>query len=324
MEYLPESRSSYGYVNESERNVHVWCSLVQTSKSRQFRNQPTLGLIGGCFVRTTDGLEIYVFYKWLNKIIVNIDPRSLVLFPCSNDPRLISPLQIGPLSMPSMPFLPRDSQSCLREGHYLLFQRTARGYQAVWPDLVDFEFVRRSVTRSQSCTPSPNKPVRDTTTRRLVRQRDQACKATGQRAHARSRGANFTGLEVAHIFPISGANTHEWKSGMGGSTSALVQSTKLADRPLNAILLRADVHAFFDDYQWSVLIEQGNTLRTVRFEKSGASFLDDYESSIDLNSATLGTIEGPSLPLLDHHLFIALSSHVRGFGRRRRADVTMI
>jgi hypothetical protein len=41
---------------------------------------------------------------------------------------------------------------------------------------------------------------------------------------------------------------------MGASARALVQTTKLADRPLNAILLQADIHTFFDDYQWSVLV----------------------------------------------------------------------
>jgi len=82
MEYLPESKSTYGYVNESERNVHIWCSIVKASTNAKFRGQPTLGLIAGglgtfsdkysvsstlgCFVR---GLPIYVFYKWLDMIL---------------------------------------------------------------------------------------------------------------------------------------------------------------------------------------------------------------------------------------------------------------
>ena len=41
---------------------------------------------------------------------------------------------------------------------------------------------------------------------------------------------------------------------MSDATKSLVLTTKLADRPLNAVLLRADVHAFFDDYQWSIWV----------------------------------------------------------------------
>lgn len=46
MEYLPEADS---YINESERNVHVWCSIVRpcTYNSKNLMNKPTLGLIAG-------------------------------------------------------------------------------------------------------------------------------------------------------------------------------------------------------------------------------------------------------------------------------------
>jgi hypothetical protein len=44
MEYRPEP---YGYINESERNVHVWCSLVISCSDPDFRGRATLGLIAG-------------------------------------------------------------------------------------------------------------------------------------------------------------------------------------------------------------------------------------------------------------------------------------
>jgi len=47
MEYLPEARSDGSYVNESERNVHVWCSWAKRCSDRQFFGKTTLGLIGG-------------------------------------------------------------------------------------------------------------------------------------------------------------------------------------------------------------------------------------------------------------------------------------
>jgi len=49
MEYLPEADSNGSYINESERNVHVWCSIVRpcTYDSKNLINKPTLGLIAG-------------------------------------------------------------------------------------------------------------------------------------------------------------------------------------------------------------------------------------------------------------------------------------
>jgi hypothetical protein len=36
--------------------------------------------------------------------------------------------------------------------------------------------------------------------------RDKRCLITGQAAAKRARGGNFTGLEVAHIFPLMGVS----------------------------------------------------------------------------------------------------------------------
>jgi len=49
MEYLPEADSNGSYINEFERNVHVWCSIVRpcTYNSKNLMNKPTLGLIAG-------------------------------------------------------------------------------------------------------------------------------------------------------------------------------------------------------------------------------------------------------------------------------------
>lgn len=47
MEYLPEARSDGSYINESERNVHVWCSSIKRSSYAQFSGKATLGLIAG-------------------------------------------------------------------------------------------------------------------------------------------------------------------------------------------------------------------------------------------------------------------------------------
>ena len=59
MEYLPEADSNGSYINESERNVHVWCSIVRPCSydSKKFMNKPTLGLIAG-------ELGIFIAHNW--------------------------------------------------------------------------------------------------------------------------------------------------------------------------------------------------------------------------------------------------------------------
>lgn len=45
----------------------------------------------------------------------------------------------------------------------------------------------------------------------------------------------------------------EW-SILTESEKALVNDRQAADQPHNAMLLRADIHSLFDDYQWSVWV----------------------------------------------------------------------
>lgn len=50
-----------------------------------------------------------------------------------------------------------------------------------------------------------------------MRTRDQKCRVLGQRAHARARGTNFTGLEVAHIYPIGWIDKVSLSNQLAGS-----------------------------------------------------------------------------------------------------------
>jgi hypothetical protein len=95
---------------------------------------------------------------------------------------------------------------------------------------------------------------------------------TGQEVPARDRGGNFTGFEVAHIFPLMAANDVStnfinsiyltfsfftqplWKELVPESARHQVASRQLADNPHNAMLLRADIHKLFDDFQWSIWV----------------------------------------------------------------------
>jgi hypothetical protein len=55
MEYLPEANPDGSYMNESERNIHVWCSATKRCTKRGFTGKYTLGLVAGT-----------VLYIWLS------------------------------------------------------------------------------------------------------------------------------------------------------------------------------------------------------------------------------------------------------------------
>lgn len=238
MEYILEN-----YHNESERNVHVWSSIMRESTARG--HQHTLGLIGGCYIRGT--FPVSVFYKWLRPIVDvpdNVIP-TLVLISCP-DPRTLVPFPLGtiPIHRDGHALL-QDSNEPLQPGHYMLYKSNviARRYEGLWPKLIPDAFKRRSRTASQTGTASPtasSKKSRNDHTRNHVRLRDRKCWVTGQAASSRSRGGNFTGIEVAHIFPLMGVDTNSgWTNGWTQSMRNLVLTREIADRPHNAILLQA-------------------------------------------------------------------------------------
>lgn len=316
MEYLPEADS---YINESERNVHVWCSIVRpcTYNSKNLMNKPTLGLIAGCYVHS-EGLPVSVFYIWLDRImkLEKHEIGNMALFRCPKDPRTMS-FPMGPIPLPQEPPLARTLRSSVNEGHYVIYlhDKQHNNFVPAWPQLVPAQFKRRSRSPSQTCTPSPSgTPSRNTGTRIAVRMRDKCCLITGQAAVKRARGGNFTGLEVAHIYPLMGVGVPEWTATLSASARAQVLTRQAADRPHNAMLLRADIHSLFDDYQWSIWSEQG-IHKIVRFEKSGATVLEQYPTA-NLRPSSLNTTDPCNMELLLAHLHVALLIHVRGVGKR--------
>ncbi|KAF8512698.1 hypothetical protein JB92DRAFT_266126 [Gautieria morchelliformis] len=306
MEYLPEADLNGSYINESERNVHVWSSMVKACShdSKNFFKKPTLGLIAGCYIH--DGwLPVSMLYNWLDRIMRLEEPEigNMALFRCPMDPRKVS-FQVGNIACPGGPPLQNTPTSMVQEGHYMIYRynKELNSFVPVWPQLITAKFKRRSPSPSQTCTPSPSRTL------------TRCCVVTGQAAVQRARGGNFTGLEVAHIFPLMGVGIPEWTATLSASTRAQVLTRQAADRPFNAILLRADVHSLFDDYQWSIWFAQGIP-KIVRFEKSGATALKGCQVR-NLRPSNLNTTAPCSMELLDAHLTIALLTHVRGFGKR--------
>ena len=117
-----------------------------------------------------------------------------------------------------------------------------------------------------------------------------------------------------------------------------IETVANADTPKNAMLLRADIHALFDDYQWSLWVRTmskkgniffiafqelpNNKFKVVRFEKSGATALAEPEQNktINFNQSNVDT-DFPSSGLIRDHFRTALLLHVRGFGRSANATV---
>src|SRR5260221_14671206 len=110
--------------------------------------------------------------------------------------------------------------------------------------------------------------MQDTATRVAV---DKRCVVTGPTVVKRARGGNSTGLEVAHIYPLMAVGvvntdlchrihlSHLLHIGrLDRTETARTCSDTSIHSPgcHNAILLRADIHSLFDDYQWSIWVCQ--------------------------------------------------------------------
>ncbi|KAG7098184.1 hypothetical protein E1B28_000152 [Marasmius oreades] len=170
--------------------------------------------------------------------------------------------------------------------------------------------------------------TRSDATRKAVRERDSICRVTGSRVMPRMRGTNYTGFEVAHIFPLAWA-VPDHAPKFPPPIQPYLTYPKLADKPRNALLLRADVHSQFDDYQFSakpIYLPNAHSSQTtlvwwlMRFEQSGASSLPNRDQP-DFNR--LRCLRGPATELniqdfdsglMDHHFTVALNWHVLGFG----------
>ncbi|KAI1798465.1 hypothetical protein LXA43DRAFT_848379, partial [Ganoderma leucocontextum] len=91
--------------------------------------------------------------------------------------------------------------------------------------------------------------------RRTVRNRDEHCVITETKPMKRDRGMDYTGFEVAHIFPIAWAGKvveYLARDDAKHKIQSLVDTREEGDRARNAFLLRADIHKLFDQYVWSI------------------------------------------------------------------------
>ncbi|KAJ7738072.1 hypothetical protein DFH07DRAFT_984486 [Mycena maculata] len=290
------------YLNAGERNVHVWASQMGRN------NRPCLvaasSVSPGCW---TDGMiTVQTFYEWLAEIVVPpLQGAGTYILVAAGNNTIRTPagqLAMAPTAFNahvnacrSGPYQQSNSTASLLAGDYLLFLSTNLGCQRAIPVLKTATITSRTITRGQTGSQTPRE-ARSRVTRRLVRERDFRCRVTG------------VGVPAPRMLsPATRANI-----GNG-------------DKPENAILMKADVHDQFDDYQfgfWSFnsrnVAQDGQVLRFYRFESSGAPSIGPGVTAAPM----LARLGGPATPdpiaeLFISHFTTALLWHVAGFGRDR-------
>ncbi|CAL1712330.1 unnamed protein product [Somion occarium] len=307
------------YQNEDERNIHVWAS----ARSLVLR----LRVIAGCYQH--GDLTYDTFFMWL-AVIVERGPKELALVHWG-DPRIRDlPQDEDALST----WLQQQRAPVIRQGttrssnvipgHYILLD---------WDPLANTFYLRcrtpllpeissRCLSGNGSGGTGASVNRRG---RKLVRKRDMACRITQEPATLRPRGANFTALEVAHIYPLAALD--QANRLVSASVFPWLSSRDAADMPYNAILLRSDIHNLFDDYQFSVW-KYGRENRDnyiYRFEKGGAPGMQNYkqifpprpatEANLTAGHASVTSTDDVSWDFFNVHFRTALLWHVSGQGR---------
>ncbi|EPS99980.1 hypothetical protein FOMPIDRAFT_91095 [Fomitopsis schrenkii] len=170
---------------------------------------------------------------------------------------------------------------------------------------------------------------RSTAARDHVRKRDLMCRATGDVVPKRDRGCDFVGFEFAHVFPFGNlepaALGKVMKKHMESAKKYL--TTKSAgDRAVNGLLLRADIHKCFDDYQFGIYPDpdDGEIRKVYTFEKVLPPFLETIKKVLlpPTNTPDPLKVKSEDDPLHDvfdwlllEHFRTALLWHVAGLGQ---------
>ncbi|KAJ7205558.1 hypothetical protein GGX14DRAFT_397696 [Mycena pura] len=295
------------YLNEDQRNVSVWMStappLTRSRDSKPIGGRNTLRLLAD------------------HRLLKIDDPRGRGL-PHPNTYHNLLELRADP----SRP---------VPQGHYILVavERYFEGRETMTrlvPCSVGQQepaIGQRSVTRT--ATAGSATFARDDDLRADVRVRDMRCRITGDTAPQRDRGANFMGLEVAHVFPLGEVEQFSmaFDSNSASHRAGLFDALDLSDQPRkeeidipeNAVVLRRDVHSHFDGYEITLesRIVKGQTVQVVRlFEKDAApgiardgmwKLLERAPGNVDI--ADVNDV------LLAHHYLTGVLWHVAGNGR---------
>ncbi|KAF4622467.1 hypothetical protein D9613_009315 [Agrocybe pediades] len=374
-----ESWDDEAYLSKDQRTVHIFSSGLETDEPGKLR------LIAGFFNRDYTAETVF---KWLYSIFIEREnqiryfnlgktllqhgaelfPFALVRFANHNeDPfkhRWARKERRGLLDLSSE--IEKNHvydwtrrQDPFPDGHYYMIRKKGPRYSAFLPeeDKMNCAVViaRRPTDGGDSEPEEPSHQGHSSGVRQDVRVRDQRCRITDAPAISRKeRGPNFAGLEVAHIYPIAWAAKKYVHKGFGDSDlEEKLSSKKTADYTGNALLMRADLHKKFDDYQfgWDTPLDKTRTKTYVPspadfklhiFERDGGygdkqaerlqlkqdkKLLPPSLTPIDDNAqeqalkylaikkqGRVFCLDDVDVRLLEHHFMTALLWHVRGAG----------
>ncbi|KAH0559756.1 hypothetical protein GP486_003727 [Trichoglossum hirsutum] len=141
--------------------------------------------------------------------------------------------------------------------------------------------------------------------RDAVRERDKGCVVTGKVA-VNAYKNNWVGFQAAHVFPL--AYEQQWKDGnysrwitIPAADGGTINSVQ------NGILLRSDIHARFDTYDFSIDPDDG--YKIICFNLDGEGIAGKH-----LDQRFLGDPNRPVDQLLRWHFRQAVFANMRGAG----------
>ncbi|KAI1798452.1 hypothetical protein LXA43DRAFT_1078607 [Ganoderma leucocontextum] len=297
------------YLNQKQRDIHIWASLGLTKQpvllAGVWSNQGRL-----TYDTLHEWLEKFVLVPSLTDLedvpppvsqskgkicryflvsFEDILKANLIEdFPENPDPRELFSLRLSATkkALKQDPTLLRlnDTNPC-KSGHYILFggefkaHTNEAGAIITEPEsLAEITYVAPAVYEKTMFSDmvdivQQGAGTRSESTRTSVRTRDKCCQVSRLKAMKRERGTDYTALEVAHVFPLALAEkaVDFLKGQKLDEVLSYARTRKGADRPQNAILLRSDLHRFFDQYQWSIY--KG---KIYAFETMYPTVLDDF------------------------------------------------
>ncbi|KAJ7121884.1 hypothetical protein C8R43DRAFT_73674 [Mycena crocata] len=353
------------YYNEDQKNVHVWQSAAPrlvSGSDGPVGGPGTVCLLAAAFCPPLTGpagrpiVTKRLFYSWtryicypplanhpsvdqvnfwdydrLEGVHANRDYRLLLL---EEDPRVTDlPLANEYSTLPQVPY----DQTAMEAGHYLLVRVKYRdGAPKFFPCELNLQLPAID-ERNESFNGTANEsgratPNRKASVRKKVRLRDLRCRVTGAVAPARQKGLNFTGLQVAHIFPLAAASLFHLAFDPQAHSKTVYEplgipainaappSSRL-DQVKNAIVIRADAHAQFDIYEFSleyVTFQNRSAYLLRRFERDGAPSIRDEAQARFLHDALgdpASRCDDIDPILVNHHYLTGVLWHVAGNGR---------
>ncbi|KAJ7823600.1 hypothetical protein B0H14DRAFT_2597798 [Mycena olivaceomarginata] len=310
------------FLNEEQRNLFVWNS--KPTCRRPDGTASHLELVASVWVDLNlRKLSNIMFYRWLRFMCTpeGLDPthfmgnpdrldQEFCLLKLPSDPRRGGHFPVNDSQLQGLSRVP-VSELLIEPGHYIIAAVTRRHGRE--RRISTYTFQKDSV-------------------RTKVRSRDLKCHATGQAAPAGSRGHNFTGLEVAHIFPLAEASVFTMAFPTATNLQQIYIPLKILSIPRkthidivqNAFVLRGDVHTQFDGYQFAYEIsltqQKRYTVPQIRcFEKDGAPSINKNQLHQICPQADARYLDVNPM-LLTHHFLTALLWHVSGNGLKAHDD----